>query len=209
MKGKCVVIEGLDGSGKGTLINILKNYLLSKGYSNDEILVTQEPSKSKFGVEVKKLLKEEKDPSSNATKFLDLYVRDREEHLRNEIVPALEKGKIVLCDRYKYSTIVYQSIQGIPKEDIIELHEEMLIPDLVLILDLPVDVALGRIGADEKREELEKFEKKEFLQKVRAAFKKLPTGLPEENIIIINASLPIEKVAEKAKEELNKLIVRG
>ncbi len=207
MKGKFVVFGGIDGSGKGTLINILKNYLLGKGYSKDEILVTHEPSKSKFGKEIKRLLKVEKDPSANATKFLDLYVKDREEHLRKEVLPALEKGKIVLCDRYKYSTIVYQSIQGIPKEDIIELHAAMPVPDLVMILDLPVDIALKRIDADEKRRELEKFEKKQFLEKVRKGFKELPAVLPEENIIIIDSSKPIEKVAERAKEELNKLIV--
>ena len=207
MEGKFIVLEGIDGSGKGTLMHILRNYLLSKGYSNEEILITREPSESGFGIEVKKLLKEEKDPKANATKFLDLYVNDRKEHLKNEIIPALERGEIVLCDRYKYSTIVYQAIQGIPKDDIIELHEGMLIPDLVIIMDLPVDIALKRIGMDENRRQLEKFEQPGFLEKVRKGFKELPKLLPGENIIIIDSSKSIEKVAEKAKEELNRLIV--
>ncbi|MFH1586546.1 MAG: dTMP kinase, partial [Candidatus Diapherotrites archaeon] len=145
-------------------------------------------------------------PEEKAHEMLDYYVNDRVEHLGLEIIPAMNKGKIVLCDRYKYSTIVYQFAQGLPLVKLIRLHEKMLIPDLVLIFDVPSEIALERIVKDKKRDLIEKFEKKDFLDRVRNKFLDLPNFLLGENIKIIDASKSIDEVFEETKNEIDKLL---
>jgi dTMP kinase len=151
------------------------------------------------------MLQSQTDPSSNATELLGLYLSDRKEHLEKEILPALKQGKVVLCDRYKYSTIVYQSVQGLPIQHLIDLHLGMKVPDLALIFDLDANIALHRINNSALRKGTEKFEKKEFLQKAREAFLLLETLLPQENIKIIDASLPKNKVLEQIKKHIEAL----
>lgn len=206
VKGKLVVFEGLDGSGKGTMIRLTKNYLLARGIAKGRILVTQEPTEGKYGKKIKEMLREEKEPEKNAKKFLDLYLRDRKEHLKEQILPALQKGKIILCDRYKYSTIAYQSAQGLDRDEIVALHSRMQKPDLAIILDLPVSVALERVKRDEKRGVIEKFEKAFFLKKVRENFLDMRNIFQNENIKIINASLPADEVFKEIIKEINKLL---
>ncbi|MAG18326.1 MAG: dTMP kinase [Candidatus Diapherotrites archaeon] len=196
-KGIFVVWEGIDGSGKGTVISEIKKFIIKKGIPENQIIVTAEPTGGFYGKKVRELLNTHVNPDVNAQQFLDLYVADREEHLRKEIVPALKEGKIILCDRFKYSTFVYQLLQGIELEKINELHRGMLIPDLVFILDLPVDVALQRIESDSKRSKKEVFEKKEFLEKVRQGFLSLKEIFPDENIHIVDSSKNISEVTKE------------
>ncbi|MCR4335920.1 MAG: dTMP kinase [archaeon] len=197
MSGKFIVFEGIDGSGKGTIISEIRKFLVEKGIFENQILITAEPTNGFYGKKVRELLNTHVNPDVNAQQFLNLYVADREEHLGKEIIPALKKGKIILCDRYKYSTFVYQLIQGIELEKIIELHNGMAVPDLIFVLDLPVDVALQRIDSDSKRSVKEVFEKKEFLEKVRQEFLSLKEIFPEENIRIVDASKKIDEVTEE------------
>lgn len=196
MGGKFIVFEGIDGAGKGTVIAEVKKRLLKKGVAEEKIIVTAEPTNSLYGKKVRELLKSDVNPDVNARQFLDLYVEDRKEHIAMEILPALKSGKIILCDRYKYSTFVYQSLQGISIKRIEKLHLGMPVPDIVFILDLPAEVALGRINADKKRAGLETFEKKDFLEKVRAGFASVKKIFPKEKIIITDASKGINEIAE-------------
>jgi dTMP kinase len=135
MRNLFIVIDGMDGSGKGEQIKKLSDYLLSNGYN---VLKTFEPTNGKYGKKIRDMLKEHKDPMSNADEMLDLYCKDREEHLKNEIEPFLEAGenRIVISDRYYHSTIAFQSAQGIPINKIIEMNKNYRKPDLMLILDL-------------------------------------------------------------------------
>ncbi len=206
MKGTFIVFEGIDGSGKGTVIGEAKKFLVSKGVPEKNILVTAEPTPGFYGKKVRELLASNVNPDVNAHHFLDLYVADRKEHIEKELKPALASGKIVLCDRYKYSTFVYQKLQGIPIEKIISLHKGMLVPDLIFILDVPVDAALKRINADSKRKNLEAFEKKDFLEKVRGGFTALKRFFPEENIVVVDASKGIESVSGAVCRHLAKII---
>jgi len=205
MKGRFIVFEGVDGSGKGTIMEKVKNYLIKKGIPKKNIIATREPTDGEYGQKARELQRKDSLPEEEAHKMLDYYVNDRVEHLGTEIVPALNKGKLVLCDRYKYSTIVYQFAQGLPLRELVRMHEKMEIPDLILIFDVPADIAIGRIVKDKNRELIEKFEKKEFLEKVRTKFLDLPNFL-HENIVIIDASKPIDEVFEETKNEIDKLL---
>ena len=200
-----LVFDGIDGSGKSWASRETKQYLLNNRLKENDILLTAEPTKGQYGQKARQMLQSQTDPGSNAKELLNLYISDRKEHLEKEILPALKQGKIVLCDRYKYSTIVYQSVQGLPIQHLIDLHSGMKIPDLVLIFDLDQNIALKRINSSIARKGIEKFEKKEFLQKARESFLLLETLLPNENIKIIDASMPKAKVMEELISVLESL----
>jgi len=194
MKGTLIVFDGVDGSGKGTMVREAHQFLLQKGVLPENILLTAEPTRGYFGKKVRELLDSQINPNLNAQQFLDLYLADRKEHVEKEIIPALAAGKIILCDRYKYSTFVYQQLQGIPLEKIQNLHEGMPVPDLVFILDLSVDAALKRIA---RRKKTEVFEHRRFLEKVRIGFLELQRVFPKEEIVFIDASRSIKEVSSR------------
>jgi dTMP kinase len=202
-KGLWICFEGLDGSGKGTMLSLTAEFLFNN-FKEFDIILTREPTFSAFGKQIRKLLLEDKTPMSNAKQLLQLYLDDRKEHLEKVIKPALQKNSIVLCDRYKYSTIVYQQAQGIEVEKIINLHERMLVPDITFILDVSPQTALKRIK--EQRSSLEKFEKEFFLEELRQNYLELPKLLPNENLKIIKAEKSKEEVFKEIKRELIKIL---
>jgi len=132
-----------------------------------------------------------------------LFIEDRREHIKELIEPALNKGIHVVSDRYKYSTIVYQSVQGLPLQELIDKHKDMPTPDLVLIFDVPISVARERMKKDLRKEH--KFEAdKEFQKKLRKSYLKLPEIFPEENIIIIDGTKTIDEVSLEVRKILDK-----
>src|SRR3989338_8126620 len=104
-RGKFIVIEGNDGAGKTTQISLIKDYIHSKGR---KVFVTKEPSQSEYGKEIRRLVISESGSKLSDDEWLELFTLDRNEHIEKEITPALVKGNIVLCDRYYYSTCIYQ-----------------------------------------------------------------------------------------------------
>ncbi|MDO8427786.1 MAG: dTMP kinase [Candidatus Diapherotrites archaeon] len=203
-KGLFIVFEGLDGSGKGTLLAKTSEYLFNSFKELDQIVLTREPTFSGIGRNIRDILKKSQSPKSDAKRLLSLYLEDRKEHLTNLILPALSKGAVVLCDRYKYSTLAYQQTQGIAFEQIVNLHKNMLVPDLVLLLDVDPETALQRIKTD--RTQIDKFEQLEFLTELRENYLKLKTLLPNEHIAVIDANSSIETVLESIKKEINYLL---
>jgi len=201
-----IVVDGIDGSGKSIVVNKIIEYLNSK--DKFEILKTKEPTDRSFGKKIRQMLENEKNPNSNKEKILDLFIEDRKDHLDNIILPFLKKldskTKVVVSDRYYYSTIAFQKSQGIDKNVLIEKNSNFKKPDLTLILDLDPEIALSRI---EKRNsgEKEKFETLEFLKKVRENFLELKELL-DDNIKIIPSENSEEEVFKIVKSEIDKLI---
>ena len=205
VKGVFIVIDGMDGSGKGEIVKLLHNYLFSKnkGYS---ILTTREPTNGAYGKEIRDILAMDKDPQTNAEKLLNLFTKDREEHVNSVITPFLKKSNgqevnIVVCDRYYYSTIAFQATQGLDIKMLVEKNKEFPKPDIAFIMDIKPEIALERI----KRREKEKFEQLEFMNKLRTKFLGLPEHL-NDNIKIIDASKDLNNVFEEIKEEVDKML---
>lgn len=202
-KGLFIVIDGIDGSGKSEIVKLLHNYLFSK-HKKYRILTTREPTNGIYGKKIRQMLRKEKDPKSNSKKLMELFIKDRKEHLKNTIELFLNKSNkhehIVLCDRYYYSTIAFQGAQGLRIKELIAKNKAFRKPDITFILDVEPFIALERIKYRKK----EKFEQIEFMKKIRENFLKLPKLL-KDNIKIINASKPLKNVFGNVKKEVNKI----
>lgn len=189
-KGILIVFEGIDGSGKSTQAEILMEKLQSKGF---DVVYFQEPSKSKWGREIKR--KALHPDSLTPEEELDLFQKDRQENVRENLKPALAKKKIVILDRYYYSTIAYQGAKGIDKNHIRRMNEEFVIrPDMVFILDIDPNEGLKRIEDRKKKDKL--FEREDYLKKVRDIFR----SFKGENIIHIDALKPKEEISREIEE---------
>ena len=204
VKGIFIVMDGVDGSGKSEMTRVLQDYLSKNKKYN--VLITREPTDGKYGKEVRDILKNENDPKINSERMLELFIKDREEHLKNTIIPFLNKSNehdvnIVISDRYYYSTISFQATQGLDMKMLIEINKEFLKPDIAFIMDINPEIALERIKTRKK----EKFEQLKFMNKLRDKYLELPRFL-KDNIKIIDASKGLEEVFEDIKKEVDKLL---
>jgi len=155
-------LEGIDGCGKSTQCKLLMEKFQKE---NENVVILKEPTDGKYGKKLWEMLKGQREATTE--EILDLFVKDRREHVNEKIKPALDDGKIVLMDRYYYSTIAYQAAAGIDVERIRKDNEFAPKPDIVLIFDLPVDLAMERVRGHSVADA---FEKEEHLEKVREAY---------------------------------------
>jgi len=202
--GKFIVFDGLDGSGKGSQMHRLAKYLF-RSSKNNHLFLTREPYTSIHTEKIRQLLKDNVDPKAYAQEFTDLFVADRIEHAV-VMEKILAEGVHVLCDRYKYSTLAYQATQGMAVEKLIKLHVNLPVPDLAIFLDVPGEGAAQRISSDGERPHKEVFEQVDFLRELRNNYLRLPMLLPEEHIVVIDATKPIEDVFEQVKREVEAVL---
>ena len=197
-EGKFIVVEGISGSGKGTQLQHIAKYLFeSDKYS--EVLLTREPTGSSYGQEARTLMQAHRqdgeDPTLHAHQYLDLFLKDRIYHLSNTIIPSLEKGIQVVCDRYALTTMALQQGPSLSVEDIIKKHQQRTIrvPDLTLLFDLPAEEALSRIQ-QAGRAEKGVHETRERLSTARKNYLQLSSLLPKYNITVVNAQNSPEEI---------------
>lgn len=203
-RGKFIVLDGIDGCGKGTIMKKIAAFLFDR-VKTAHILLTREPYISKYHDEIRRMMKENVNPYENAEIFADLFIKDRKVHAK-WIEKELAAGHHVISDRYKYSTLAYQQTQGILLEKLIKMHEGILVPDLVIIPDVPVEEAIKRATADKNRNFKEVFEKnKNFQEVLRVNYLELVKALPEENIIVLKGESS-DIIFEYAKKEIEKIL---
>ena len=157
-----VNLEGIDGCGKSTQSKLLRGKLEDEG---EKVIILKEPTKRPHGQKLWDVLHGKRKASNE--EVLELFVLDRKQHVEEKIQPALDSGAVVLMDRYYYSSMAYQVAGGIDVEEIRKKHVFAPKPDVVLIFDLPVSVALERVKGHSDADE---FEKEEHLEKVREAY---------------------------------------
>lgn len=194
-KGKFIVFEGIDGSGKSTQICMLSSYLAEKGISCYE---TREPTDSPFGAMVHSCMTGRVQTDERA--IAALFAADRLDHIYNEINgirKKLDEGFSVLCDRYYLSSFAYNG-GLVPTEWVISLNaqaREALRPDLTVFLDVSPEVGMSRV---EQRGDRERYEKLEFQRRLRENYFELIRRFKDEEHIVV-----VKSEADKAQTQKN------
>lgn len=192
MKGKFIAIEGVDGCGKSTHARLLARWLRSKGY---RVVVTDEPTNGLIGRVIKRVLRGELKVPVAAEALL--FAADRLHHAEQLIIPALRKGRVVITERYFFSSLAYQAARRLSAQWIAKLNERAPTPDLTILIDVPAYVALGRI---ERSRKLDTFEKDLKLQrKVRAIYLQM---VKKRKLKVVDGA----RVASQVQADLRKLI---
>ncbi|MCY4438879.1 MAG: dTMP kinase [Deltaproteobacteria bacterium] len=199
-----VTIEGGDGSGKTRHITLLDEYLDSRAVPK---VITREPGHTPLGKELRRLLFEGGPESLSDETELFLILADRAQHVREVIRPAMKEGRLVVSDRFADSTLAYQGYgRGM---DLELLHRLNLVatggimPELTIILDCPVEVALARaaerLGTQAVREDRFEAEGVEFQQRVRDGFLKLAAAEPSR-YVVVRSDGPIAETRKQVQQ---------
>ena len=189
-KGLFITLEGADGCGKTTQLNLLKEYLTSRGY---EIVVTREPGGKGLGEKLREiLLNYDGEVSDRCEAFL--YLADRAQNIDTIIKPAINSGKIVLCDRLTDSSVAYQGYGREQNIDNINMLNELAVngvhPDLTIVFDIDTETSMARVGAEKDRLESAGIE---FHKRVRNGYLEIAKKNPQR-IKVVDASQTIEDV---------------
>ena len=201
MKPLFITVEGIEGAGKSSNIAFTENLLRSHGH---EVLLTREPGGTPLGEELRELLLGHKHDGMNDLTELLLMFAARAEHLHSKILPALEEGRWVICDRFTDATYAYQGggrqLDTTAIATLENLVQGSRRPDLTLLLDLPVETGLARAA---KRSEPDRFERQklEFFQRVRDAYLQIARQQPGR-VKVIDASPDLDLVQEQISDIL-------
>jgi len=200
MTGLFITFEGIDGCGKSTQLNLLAEYLKEKGL---EVVITREPGAVGLGEKLREiLLNYDGEVSSNCEAFL--FLADRAQNIDTIVKPAIESGKVVLCDRHTDSTIAYQGYgRGVDLGQLKMLNNiatSGFKPDLTFIFDIDVETSQLRVGKNKDRMELAGLD---FHNKVRDGYLKIAKEEPER-VKVINSKDSIENIFEQVKEIMSK-----
>lgn len=193
MRGCFITLEGSEGSGKSTNLHYIHERLKQSGI---DVVLTREPGGTPLGEAIRELLLDHRQQAMASDTELLLMFAARAQHLHELILPALEAGKWVLCDRFTDATYAYQGAgRGIERERIAQLEQWVqgpLRPDLTLFLDLPVAQGLARAG---ERAELDRFEREaiDFFERVRQGYLAQAEAEPRR-YRVVDASCPLEEV---------------
>jgi dTMP kinase len=216
MIGKFIVLDGPDGCGKTTQLELLAEYFNKKGI---EVVKTHDPGGTKIGDQIRHLLKYGAKGIMDVHTEAMLFMASRAQLVAEVIKPAIEKGKTVLCDRFISSTCAYQGSSGYPIEKIIELGKFAVgdvWPDLTIIIDIPAEEGLERTGRKPRQKSIanhkdanqshlfenttpDRFDSRtlEYHRKVRKWFLMLEKEYPRVVKIVDGSTASIEKVHQK------------
>ncbi len=191
--GIFIVMEGIDGAGKSTQAKLLAKWFEKKGYAT---VLTKEPTDTAFGKLIRRLVL-----TGGREGIIDgarisheaealLFAADRAEHVHKLINPSLKADKVVISDRYFYSSLAYQWARGLDLDWLVDLNRFAVRPDLAILLDLPVKESMKRINGRSIKTEFDKIA--ELQKKVRGNYLQLAKLFPE--VRIINALTNMEDI---------------
>lgn len=205
MSGLFISFEGIDGVGKSTQADLLETWLSEQGKT---VVRTLEPGGTDVGVEIRKILLHHKGdlaPRAEAA----LFAADRAHHVASKIRPALERGEIVITDRYFDSSVAYQGAgRDLSRTEVRDLSLWAvggLLPQLTVLLDLPAEDARSRRNTSGTEPDRLEREKTEFFETVRSAYLDLAKGEPER-FLVVDASVSVEEMQSQIRARVAGLI---
>jgi len=207
--GKWITFEGIGGSGKSTQVELVYNWLIQKNFS---VINTLEPGGTDFGKDIRKMVKQTRDPKLNPFTELMLFQADRHETIKQLVQPGLHRGEIVISDRGPFGTIAYQGFgRGISLDLIdkltIEATEDSK-PHLTVLLDIDPRIAQKRINErlDEEHDQFD-LEELEFQENVRNGFIYASKKNKSEQVFIIDGSQSKEEIHEQITKLFDEFII--
>jgi dTMP kinase len=207
VNGVFITLEGGDGSGKSTQAEYLESWLTGLGRT---VVRTREPGGTDFGTEVREIVLHSRGHIAPRAEAL-LYAADRAHHIATKVRPALERGEVVVQDRYLDSSVAYQGagrvLDAAEIRDLSLWATEGLLPDVTILLDLDEDVARARLDGANKRFDRLEAEKSDFHRRVREAFLALAAAEPDR-FLVVDAALPAERIAAVIRLRVEELLVR-
>ncbi len=207
MIGKFISFEGTEGSGKTSVIKEVKQYLEDKGYV---VMITREPGGIRISEKIRQIILDVDHTEMDARTEALLFAASRRQHLIEKVRPALEEGKIILCDRFVDSSLVYQGIaRDLGFDEVYQINKfaiEDTLPDLTLFVDVRPEVGLKRVFETPNREinrlDLEKIN---FHKKIYEGYLFLLDRFPKR-IKRINGEAQIEEVAREAISAIEQIL---
>ena len=204
MKGIFITFEGIEGSGKSTQLSMLNKWLTNHDY---DVVATREPGGTKIGEKIRELLRSgSKDDVFSPRTELMLFEASRAQHMEEIVLPALNKGKIVLCDRFFDSTTVYQGVARAIDTDIVHILNDFSSfekkPDLTIILDIDVDESMNRLIKRETSKDRIEQEDRKFFENVRNGY--LGLAQNNERFFVVDGTSDANSIQQKIRDELSK-----
>ncbi|QOD93969.1 dTMP kinase [Chryseoglobus sp. 28M-23] len=205
MTGLFLTLEGGDGSGKSTQMGALTAWLEQQGRT---VVQSREPGGTDLGLELREIVLHRRGFIAPRAEAL-LYAADRAHHIATVVRPALERGDVVIQDRYLDSSVAYQGagrvLEANEVRDLSLWATEGLLPDLTVLLDL--DPAVGRERLTESRTRYDRLEAEEadFHERVRAAYLGLAEAEPER-FLVLDATLPVEQLQQSIRDRVSHLL---
>ncbi len=203
-KGKFITIDGVEGAGKSTQIDLICSYLHRKGI---EVVRTREPGGTEVGEKIRSVLLDVENQEMHSDTELLLMFSSRNELIQNKIIPALNDGYWVVSDRFTDASFAYQGGGRMLNLDRIAELEDWVLgdfkPDLTLLLDVSVEVGMARIEARAAKDRIE-LEEREFFERVRSVFIRRSEAFPER-IKLIDASGAVDDIHSKIRALIDSL----
>jgi dTMP kinase len=202
-RGVLIAFEGGEGAGKTTQARLAAIWLTDHGY---DVVNTQEPGATKIGMRLRAILLDKESVGLSGPAETLLYAGDRAEHVATVIRPALERGAIVITDRYVDSSLAYQGYgRHQPVEEIAKVNQWAtggLQPDLTIVLDVPSDIGLSRVAPSPDRMEAEP---REFQERVRRGFRALAEAEPHR-YLLIDAGEPQAEITRQIQDRIRAIL---
>lgn len=208
MKGLFITLEGPDGSGKSTIARLLAEYLREKGY---DVLTTREPGGTKISEDIRNIILDTRNTNMSYVTEALLYAASRAQHVYQKIKPAKEQGKIIICERFVLSSLVYQGIgRGLGIENVKAINDfaiQGVEPDIILFFSIPPEIGLKRKNRRNRGDRLER-EKLEFHEKVYEGYLSL-IELYEGKITLIDAAKTKEDIFQQSIRVIDDLLEKS
>lgn len=205
MKGKFITVEGTDGSGKSTQLKLLMDYL---GTKDCDVVFTREPGGTEISEKIRDIILDINNKEMTDMTEALLYAAARAQHVQQKIIPAINEGKVVICDRFVDSSIAYQgAARGLGTDNIMQINSFALngiMPDLTLFFDLPPEKGILRKKNEKELDRLES-EKLDFHVNVYEGYKKLCSQYPDR-IKVISADDTVENINRQVIEIIDGLL---
>lgn len=208
MQGIFITFEGGDGSGKSTQLALLVAWLTGQGRT---VMTTREPGGTDLGDELREIVLHRRGHVTPKSEAL-MYAADRAHHIATKVRPALERGDVVVQDRYLDSSVAYQGVaRGLGANEVREISlwaTERLLPHLTILLDLDEKTGRDRLDAARTKYDRLEAEEQEFHATVRAAFLDLAEAEPER-FLVVDATAEVDQISAQIRQRVSTLLLES